>query len=76
MASMNRRARRGEYHPRLRAGARYWHDADVYAMSRLDKAIDVLLGWGIPQKPRPPFNYLLTFNIAGLTNEYAEPASS
>lgn len=29
---------------------------------------------GIPQNPRPPFNYLLTFHIAGLTNEYAEPA--
>ena len=28
---------------------------------------------GLPQNPRPPFNYLLTFNIAGLTNEYAEP---
>ena len=29
---------------------------------------------GIPQRPRAPFPYLLTFNIAGLTNEYAEPA--
>jgi lysine 6-dehydrogenase len=28
---------------------------------------------GLPQNPRPPFDYLLTFNIAGLTNEYAEP---
>jgi lysine 6-dehydrogenase len=28
---------------------------------------------GLPQTPRPPFNYLLTFNIEGLTNEYAEP---
>jgi len=47
----------------------------VYAMGLLDKAVDVLM-WdgGIPQNPRPPFNYLLTFNIAGLTNEYAEPA--
>jgi lysine 6-dehydrogenase len=27
---------------------------------------------GLPQDPRPPFDYLLTFNIAGLTNEYAE----
>jgi lysine 6-dehydrogenase len=46
----------------------------VYAMSLLDEAIDVYM-WdgGIPQKPRLPFNYLLTFNIAGLTNEYAEP---
>ncbi len=47
----------------------------VYAMTLLDEAVDVLM-WdgGIPQQPRPPFNYLLTFNIAGLTNEYAEPA--
>jgi lysine 6-dehydrogenase len=41
----------------------------------LDKAVDVYM-WdgGIPQDPKPPFKYLLTFNIAGLTNEYAEPA--
>lgn len=47
----------------------------VYAIELLDEAIDVYL-WdgGIPQIPRPPFNYLLTFNVAGLTNEYAEPA--
>ena len=46
-----------------------------YAISLLDKAVDVYM-WdgGIPQQPRPPFNYLLTFHIAGLTNEYAEPA--
>lgn len=47
----------------------------VYAMELLDEATDIYL-WdgGIPQNPRPPFNYLLTFHIAGLTNEYAEPA--
>jgi len=47
----------------------------VHAIELLDEAVDVYM-WdgGIPQKPRPPFNYLLTFNIAGLTNEYAEPA--
>ncbi|TKJ29331.1 MAG: hypothetical protein CEE40_08840 [Chloroflexi bacterium B3_Chlor] len=47
----------------------------VYAMELLDEAVDLYM-WdgGIPQKPRPPFNYLTTFNIAGLTNEYAEPA--
>jgi lysine 6-dehydrogenase len=46
----------------------------VYAMSLLDEAVDVYM-WdgGIPQNPRSPFKYLLTFNIAGLTNEYAEP---
>ncbi len=47
----------------------------VYAIELLDEAIDVYM-WdgGIPQKPRSPFPYLLTFHIAGLTNEYAEPA--
>jgi len=47
----------------------------VYAIELLDEAVDVFM-WdgGIPQNPRPPFNYLLTFHIAGLTNEYAEPA--
>ncbi len=46
----------------------------VYAMSLLDEPRDVLM-WdgGLPQNPRPPFNYLLTFNVEGLTNEYAEP---
>ncbi|MFZ5915422.1 MAG: saccharopine dehydrogenase family protein [Chloroflexota bacterium] len=47
----------------------------VYGMELLDEAVDVFM-WdgGIPQIPRPPFNYLLTFHIAGLTNEYAEDA--
>ncbi len=47
----------------------------VYAIELLDEVVDVYM-WdgGIPQNPRPPFNYLLTFHIAGLTNEYAEPA--
>ncbi len=45
----------------------------VYAMSLLDEPEEVLM-WdgGLPQEPRAPFDYLLTFNIAGLTNEYAE----
>lgn len=47
----------------------------VYAMESLDEPVDVYM-WdgGIPQNPRPPFKYLLTFHVAGLTNEYAEPA--
>lgn len=47
----------------------------VYTMGLLDEATDVYM-WdgGIPQYPQPPFNYLLTFHVAGLTNEYAEPA--
>lgn len=46
----------------------------VYAMELLDEPVDVLM-WdgGLPQNPKPPFNYLLTFHVAGLTNEYAEP---
>jgi len=43
----------------------------VYAMSLLDEADEVMM-WdgGNALHPRPPFNYILTFNIAGLTNEY------
>ena len=43
----------------------------VYAMSLLDEADEVTF-WdgGNPLHPEPPFNYILTFNIAGLTNEY------
>ena len=43
----------------------------VYAMSLLDETDEVLM-WdgGNPLRPVPPFNYTLTFNIAGLTNEY------
>jgi lysine 6-dehydrogenase len=47
----------------------------VYTMGLLDETKDIYM-WdgGLPQNPQPPFNYLLTFHIAGLTNEYAEPA--
>lgn len=47
----------------------------VYAIELLDEAEEVFM-WdgGLPAEPRPPFNYLLTFHVAGLTNEYAEPA--
>jgi lysine 6-dehydrogenase len=47
----------------------------VYAMGLLDEVAEVYM-WdgGLPQYPQPPFNYLLTFHVAGLTNEYAEPA--
>ena len=43
----------------------------VYAMSLLDETDEVMM-WdgGNPLVPRPPFHYTLTFNIAGLTNEY------
>jgi lysine 6-dehydrogenase len=44
-------------------------------MERLDEASAVYM-WdgGLPQRPRAPFRYQLTFNVAGLTNEYAERA--
>jgi lysine 6-dehydrogenase len=43
----------------------------AYAMSLLDETAEVTF-WdgGNPLHPEPPFNYILTFNIAGLTNEY------
>ncbi|MFQ5981237.1 MAG: saccharopine dehydrogenase family protein [Candidatus Heimdallarchaeota archaeon] len=43
----------------------------VYAMTLLDKPEEVYM-WdgGLPQTPRPPFNYLLTFHIDGLINEF------
>jgi lysine 6-dehydrogenase len=43
----------------------------TYAMSLLDTPTDVHI-WdgGLPQHPTPPWNYLLSFNIGGLTNEY------
>jgi lysine 6-dehydrogenase len=43
----------------------------VYAMSLLDHAEHVYLyDGGIPQNPRPPWNYLVSFSVEGLTNEY------
>ena len=42
-----------------------------YAMAQMDDPIEVRI-WdgGLPQTPRLPWNYALTFNINGLTNEY------
>jgi lysine 6-dehydrogenase len=43
----------------------------VYAMGLLDRAEHVYLyDGGIPQNPQPPWNYLMSFSIEGLTNEY------
>lgn len=43
----------------------------TYAMSLLDKPRELYIWDGaLPQNPRPPWNYLLTFHIGGLTNEY------
>lgn len=43
----------------------------TYAMSLLDNPNELYI-WdgGLPQNPKSPWNYALTFNIAGLTNEY------
>src|SRR5260221_4881029 len=42
-----------------------------YAMSLFDEPRDIIMyDGGIPQRPVPPWNYILTFNIEGLTNEY------
>lgn len=43
----------------------------VYAMSLLDQPQHVMIyDAGLPQEPEPPWNYLATFNIEGLINEY------
>ncbi len=43
----------------------------AYAMTLMDEPWDVIMyDGGIPEHPRPPWNYILTFNIEGLTNEY------
>ena len=48
----------------------------VHAMSLLDRADEVrVYDGGLPQRPRPPWFYELTFHIAGLTNEYTGEAT-
>lgn len=43
----------------------------AYAKSLLDTSEDLLLlDGGLPLHPEPPWNYRLTFNMDGLTNEY------
>ncbi len=37
------------------------------------EALKIYVG-GLPQHPKPPFNYQLVFSVEGLINEYAEPA--
>ncbi len=36
-------------------------------------ALKIYVG-GLPQTPKPPFNYQLVFSVEGLINEYCEPA--
>ncbi len=43
----------------------------VYAMGLLDVPEHVFVyDGGLPRYPKPPWNYELTFNVEGLTNEY------
>ncbi|RMD91036.1 MAG: hypothetical protein D6813_08275 [Calditrichaeota bacterium] len=43
----------------------------AYLISKFDQPEEIYI-WdgGLPQNPRPPWNYLLTFNFEGLINEY------
>ena len=48
----------------------------VHAMSLLDEPRDVrIYDGGLPEKPRPPWDYAVLFNLAGLTNEYRGTAT-
>lgn len=43
----------------------------VFVMEHLDEPREVYLyDAGLPQKPTPPWNYVCTFHLNGLTNEY------
>jgi lysine 6-dehydrogenase len=43
----------------------------AYAMTLLGETEDLLLlDGGLPENPVPPWNFALTFNVDGLTNEY------
>jgi lysine 6-dehydrogenase len=49
----------------------------VHAMSMLDTVDEVMIrDGGLPQKPVPPMNYMLTFSEHGLINEYVEDATA
>ncbi|MDE2040396.1 MAG: saccharopine dehydrogenase NADP-binding domain-containing protein [Elusimicrobia bacterium] len=49
----------------------------VHGMGQLDSTDEVLIrDGGLPQRPRPPMNYMLTFSEHGLINEYVEQASA
>lgn len=48
----------------------------AFTMSLFDECHDLIMyDGGIPAEPRPPWNYILTFNIEGLTNEYFGPTA-
>ena len=48
----------------------------VHAINLLDRADEVrVYDGGLPQRPRPPWFYELTFHVGGLTNEYTGTAT-
>lgn len=49
----------------------------AHGIAQLDDVDEVLLrDGGLPQKPKPPMNYLLTFSEHGLINEYVSDATA
>jgi lysine 6-dehydrogenase len=47
------------------------NDIGTYLVDQFDEAESVKLYCGVlPQNPKPPFNYKLTFNVEGLVTEY------
>ena len=49
----------------------------IHAMEQLDSVDEVLIrDGGLPQRPVPPMNYMLTFSEHGLINEYVEDATA
>ena len=48
----------------------------VYAMGLLETPEEVrIYDAGLPQRPKPPWNYELTFHVEGLSNEYSGTAT-
>lgn len=51
------------------------NDLGNYLMEQFDKTESVkLYCGGLPQNPKPPFNYKLVFNVEGLVTEYSHQA--
>lgn len=49
----------------------------VHGIEQFDEVDEVLIrDGGLPQKPRPPLNYMLLFSVHGLINEYVEKATA
>jgi len=49
----------------------------VHGMNQLDRTDEVLIrDGGLPARPVPPMNYMLTFSEHGLINEYVEDGSA